>query len=78
MGILQAKFGIPTYTLHSMRQQKERVANLVMFNNVMFNNVMFNNVYNKVLVANNVASKGLDISEFNLEVNHNIPSGKLI
>ena len=68
MGILQAKFGIPTYTLHSMRQQKERVANLV----------MFNNVYNKVLVANNVASKGLDISEFNLEVNHNIPSGKLI
>ena len=73
MGILQAKFGIPTYTLHSMRQKKERVANLVMFNNV-----MFNNVYNKVLVANNVASKGLDISEFNLEVNHNIPSGKLI
>ena len=68
MGILQAKFGIPTYTLHSMRQQKERVANLV----------MFNNVYNKVLVANDVASKGLDISEFNLEVNHNIPSGKLI
>ena len=73
MGILQAQFGIPTYTLHSMRQQKERVANLVMFNNV-----MFNNVYNKVLVANDVASKGLDISEFNLEVNHNIPSGKLI
>ena len=68
MGILQAKFGIPTYTLHSMRQHKERVASLV----------MFNNVYNKVLVANNVASKGLDISEFNLEVNHNIPSGKLI
>ena len=66
--ILLAKDGIPTYTLHSMRQQNERVASLA----------MINNVYNKVLVANDVASKGLDKSEFNLEVNHNIPSGKLI
>jgi len=63
IGILLAKVGIPTSTLHSMRQQKERVASLA----------MFKSGHTKVLVATDVASRGLDIPEVNLVVNHNIP-----
>merc|ERR1719186_1788546 len=46
-----------------MRQQKERVASLA----------MFKSGHTKVLVATDVASRGLDIPEVNLVVNHNIP-----
>jgi len=63
VGILLTKVGIPTSTLHSMRQQKERVASLA----------MFKSGHTKVLVATDVASRGLDIPEVNLVVNHNIP-----
>jgi len=63
IGILLAKVGIPTSTLHSMRQQKERVASLA----------MFKSGHTKVLVATDVASRGLDIPEVNMVVNHNIP-----
>ena len=68
IGILLAKVGIPTPTLHSMRQQNERVASLA----------MFKSVHNKVLVANDVARKCLDIPEFNLEVNHKIPRDPVV
>jgi len=63
IGILLAKVGIPTSTLHSMRPQKERTASLA----------MFKSGHTKVLVATDVASRGLDIPEVNLVVNHNIP-----
>lgn len=51
-----------------MMQQKERVASLA----------MFKSGHTKVLVATDVASRGLDIPEVNLVVIHNIPSGKFI
>eukprot|EP00092_Neocalanus_flemingeri_P036275 GFUD01039497.1.p1 GENE.GFUD01039497.1~~GFUD01039497.1.p1 ORF type:complete len:517 (+),score=164.23 GFUD01039497.1:39-1589(+) len=63
VGILLAKVGVPTSTLHSMRPQKERVASLA----------RFKSGHTKVLVATDVASRGLDIPEVNLVVNHNIP-----
>jgi len=63
IGMLLAKVGIPTSTLHSMRPQKERMASLA----------MFKSGHTKVLVATDVASRGLDIPEVNLVVNHNIP-----
>ena len=62
IGILLAKVGIPTFTLHSMRQQKERVASLA----------MFKSGHTKLFVATDVASRGLDIPEVKLVVNHNI------
>jgi len=57
------KIGIPNSALHSMRLQKERVSSLA----------MFKSGHTKVLVATDVASRGLDIPEVNLVVNHNIP-----
>jgi len=63
IGKLLEKIGIPSSTLHSMRQQKERVASLA----------MFKSGHTKVLVATDVASRGLDIPEVNLVVNHNVP-----
>ena len=62
------KVGIPTSTLRSMMQQKERVVSLA----------MFKSGHTKVLVATDVASRGLDIPEVNLVVIHNIPNGKFI
>jgi len=64
VGILLGKVGIPTSTLHSMRKQKERVGALA----------MFKSGHTKVLVATDVASRGLDIPYVNLVVNHNIPT----
>ena len=61
-GILHSKVRIPTSNLHSMRQQKQRVASLA----------MFKSGHTKVLVATDVASRGLDIPEVKLVVNHNI------
>ena len=66
--MLLAKVGIPTSTLHSMRPQKERMASLA----------MFKSGHTKVLVATDVASRGLDIPEVNLVVNHNIPRDPVV
>jgi len=63
VGMLLSKVGIATSTLHSMRAQKDRLASLA----------MFKSGHTKVLVATDVASRGLDIPEVNLVVNHNIP-----
>jgi len=62
-GMLLAKTGVPASILHSMRQQKERVASLA----------TFKSGQTKVLVATDVASRGLDIPEVNMVVNRNIP-----
>jgi len=62
-GMLLSKTGVPASILHSMRQQKERVASLA----------TFKSGQTKVLVATDVASRGLDIPEVNLVVNRNIP-----
>jgi len=64
VGILLGKVGIPTSTLHSIRKQKDRVAALS----------MFKSGHTKVLVATDVASRGLDIPEVNLVINYNVPS----
>jgi len=58
------KLGIPAAGLHSMKPQKERMSALSRFKS--------NQV--KVLVATDVASRGLDIPQVQLVVNHNVPT----
>ena len=58
------KLGFPTESLHSMRSQKERMAALATFRSSQV----------KILVATDVASRGLDIPEVQLVINHNVPS----
>jgi ATP-dependent RNA helicase DDX49/DBP8 len=64
IGLLLSKIGVPVSVLHSMRKQKERMSSLA----------TFKSSQTKVLVATDVASRGLDIPEVNLVVNHNVPS----
>ena len=54
----------PSESLHSMRTQKERMAALATFRSSQV----------KILVATDVASRGLDIPEVELVINHNVPS----
>jgi len=58
------KLGIPAVGLHSMRAQKERTAALGRFKSNQA----------KVLVATDVASRGLDIPAVELVINHNVPN----
>ena len=58
------KLGFPTESLHSMRSQKERMAAMATFRSSQV----------KILVATDVASRGLDIPEVQLVINHNVPS----
>lgn len=58
------ELGFQSLSLHSMMSQKERIAALTRFRS--------NNV--KILVATDVASRGLDIPAVQLVVNHNVPS----
>lgn len=55
--------GFDTVALHSMIPQKERLAALAKFKS--------NTV--KILIATDVASRGLDIPSVELVINHNIP-----
>lgn len=55
--------GFETVSLHSMISQKERLAALAKFKS--------NTV--KMLIATDVASRGLDIPTVKLVINHNIP-----
>ena len=58
------RLGFPCEALHSMRTQKERMKALSAFRSHQV----------KILVATDVASRGLDIPEVQLVINHNVPS----
>ena len=62
--LYQRKLGVTCSSLHSMKPQKERMASLS----------KFKSNHTKVLIATDVASRGLDIPEVQLVVNHNVPS----
>ena len=59
-----SKIGVSCSSLHSMKPQKERMSSLS----------QFKSNHTKVLIATDVASRGLDIPEVQLVVNHNVPS----
>jgi len=58
------KLGVNCLSLHSMKSQKDRMAAMS----------QFKSNQTKVLLATDVASRGLDIPEVQLVVNHNVPS----
>ena len=58
------KLGFPAEALHGDRSQKERMAALATFRSSQV----------KILVATDVASRGLDIPEVQLVINYNVPS----
>ncbi|KAL4228104.1 putative ATP-dependent RNA helicase ddx49 [Mactra antiquata] len=64
IGMLCQELGFDCVILHSLMKQKERLAALAKFKS--------NQV--KILVATDVASRGLDIPTVDLILNHNIPS----
>jgi len=57
------EFKFPTISLHSMMKQRERFANLAKFKSNVF----------KILIATDVASRGLDIPTVQVVINHNTP-----
>nr|XP_048283223.1 probable ATP-dependent RNA helicase DDX49 isoform X2 [Myodes glareolus] len=57
------KFNFPTVALHSMMKQKERFAALAKFKSSMY----------RILIATDVASRGLDIPTVQVVINHNTP-----
>jgi len=57
------KLGVPSTCLHSMRSMKDRISSLSKFKG--------NQI--KVLIATDVASRGLDIPEVQLVINHHVP-----
>jgi len=63
VGLLLAKVGVPVSVLHSVRPQKERTGSLA----------LFKSGQTAVLVATDVASRGLDIPQVDLVVNHSVP-----
>ena len=63
IGALLAKVGLKSASLHSVKPQRERMSSLS----------SFKSGHSKILVATDVASRGLDIPEVDLVVNHNVP-----
>ena len=63
IGLLLREVGLPSSTLHSIKPQKERMSGLA----------SFKSGHTKVLVATDVASRGLDIPQVELVVNHSVP-----
>lgn len=57
------KFNFPTISLHSMMKQKQRFANLAKFKASVF----------RILIATDVAARGLDIPTVQVVINHNTP-----
>ncbi|XP_062250733.1 probable ATP-dependent RNA helicase DDX49 [Platichthys flesus] len=57
------EFHFPTISLHSMMKQKQRFANLAKFKASVY----------KILIATDVASRGLDIPTVQVVINHNTP-----
>uniref|UniRef100_A0A667Z2V0 RNA helicase n=1 Tax=Myripristis murdjan TaxID=586833 RepID=A0A667Z2V0_9TELE len=56
-------FNFPTISLHSMMKQKQRFANLAKFKSSVY----------KILIATDVAARGLDIPTVQVVINHNTP-----
>jgi len=63
VGRLLARVKVPVSVLHSMKAQKDRVNSLA----------TFKSRRTKILVATDVASRGLDIPQVSLVVNHTVP-----
>ncbi|XP_071773315.1 putative ATP-dependent RNA helicase DDX49 [Centroberyx gerrardi] len=57
------EFNFPTISLHSMMKQKQRFANLAKFKSSVY----------RILVATDVAARGLDIPTVQVVINHNTP-----
>uniref|UniRef100_A0A7N8X0L6 RNA helicase n=1 Tax=Mastacembelus armatus TaxID=205130 RepID=A0A7N8X0L6_9TELE len=57
------EFNFPTISLHSMMKQKQRFANLAKFKASVY----------KILIATDVAARGLDIPTCQVVINHNTP-----
>lgn len=57
------QFNFPTISLHSMMKQKQRFANLAKFKASVF----------RILIATDVAARGLDIPTVQVVINHNTP-----
>uniref|UniRef100_A0A671V5T2 RNA helicase n=1 Tax=Sparus aurata TaxID=8175 RepID=A0A671V5T2_SPAAU len=57
------EFNFPTISLHSMMKQRQRFANLAKFKASVF----------KILIATDVAARGLDIPTVQVVINHNTP-----
>ncbi|XP_062868687.1 probable ATP-dependent RNA helicase DDX49 isoform X1 [Trichomycterus rosablanca] len=57
------EFKFPTIALHSMMKQRQRFANLAKFKSNIF----------KILIATDVAARGLDIPTVQVVINHNTP-----
>ncbi|KAM3876276.1 putative ATP-dependent RNA helicase DDX49 [Diretmus argenteus] len=57
------QFDFPTISLHSMMKQRQRFANLAQFKSSIY----------KILIATDVASRGLDIPTVQVVINHNTP-----
>ncbi|CAG5863881.1 unnamed protein product [Menidia menidia] len=57
------QFNFPTICLHSMMKQKQRFANLAKFKASVY----------KILIATDVAARGLDIPTVQVVINHNTP-----
>ena len=68
VGLLMTKVGVGSSVLHSMRAQKERTSSLA----------AFKSGQTKVLVATDVASRGLDIPQVNLVINHSVPRDSVV
>ncbi|KAK5869701.1 hypothetical protein PBY51_024399 [Eleginops maclovinus] len=61
--MMMREFNFPTISLHSRMKQKQRFANLAMFKASVY----------KLLIATDVASRGLDIPTVQVVINHNTP-----
>ncbi|XP_046906223.1 probable ATP-dependent RNA helicase DDX49 [Hypomesus transpacificus] len=57
------EFNFPTISLHSMMKQKQRFTNLAKFKSSVY----------KILIATDVAARGLDIPTVQVVINHNTP-----
>ncbi|XP_063433312.1 probable ATP-dependent RNA helicase DDX49 [Mytilus trossulus] len=64
LGIILSELGIQCVVLHSMIRQKERLASLAKFKSSQVS----------VMIATDVASRGLDIPTVDLIINHNVPN----
>nr|XP_054756489.1 probable ATP-dependent RNA helicase DDX49 [Lytechinus pictus] len=64
LSIMLRNLGMPCATLHSLVKQKTRIASLAMFKS--------NHV--RILVATDLASRGLDIPMVQMVINHNVPT----